>query len=101
MFINVNKKKKRMMIGVLTMSNNSAHVMSLVTEFMPILQKYSGIQVEKLDISVTKYDNGTVMKFESPDQAIGDFLTDMMIMVSKMAQTSEGKVSIEVDDKRG
>jgi len=80
--------------------SNSAHVMSLVTEFMPILQKYSGIEVDKLDIIVTKYDNGTVMKFETPDKVIGDFLTDMMIMVSKMAQTSDGKVKITVDDKR-
>ena len=90
-----------MKIGVLTMSNNSAHVMSLVTEFMPILQKYSGIQVDKLHIAVTKYDNGTVMKFETPTKEIGDFLTDMMIMISKMAKSSEGKVSIKVDDKRG
>lgn len=75
--------------------------MNIISEFLPILQKYQGIEFEELEIKVTKYDDGVTMAITSDTPQIGDLLSDLMINVAKMASKDEGdKVKVSVIDKR-
>ena len=76
--------------------------MNIISEFLPILSKYQGIEFEELEIKVTKYDDGVTMSISSDTPEIGDLLSDLMINVAKMASKDEAgdKVKVSVIDKR-
>ena len=75
--------------------------MNIISEFLPILQKYQGVEFDTLDIKVTKYDDGVTMAVSSDTPEIGDLLSDLMINVAKMAGKEDAeKVKVQVDDKR-
>lgn len=75
--------------------------MNIISEFLPILQKYQGIEFDELNIKVTKYDDGVTMAISSDTPEIGDLLSDLMINVAKMASKDEAdKVKVSVVDKR-
>ncbi len=67
---------------------------------MPIMSKYMNVEVKDVKIFVEKYDDGTTLKIISDNRAVGDMLSDMMIVIAKMAKSTEGKITVEVDDKR-
>jgi hypothetical protein len=75
--------------------------MNIISEFLPILQKYQGVTFEEVSIKVTKYDDGVTMAVSSDTPEIGDLLSDLMINVAKMAgKEGEDNVNVEVVDKR-
>ena len=75
--------------------------MNIISEFLPILQKYQGVEFDELNIKVTKYDDGVTMAISSDTPEIGDLLSDLMINVAKMASKDEAdKVKVSVVDKR-
>jgi len=79
----------------------SGNALELINNFLPLMQKYSNIKIKEVEINVTKFDDGVTMEIKCDENAVGDMLSDMMIMISKLAQTSDGKISVSVDDKRG
>jgi septum formation topological specificity factor MinE len=76
------------------------NAISILNGFMPIMSKYMNVEVKDVKIFVEKYDDGTTLKIISDNTAVGDMLSDMMIVIAKMAKNTEGKITVEVDDKR-
>lgn len=73
------------------------NILTVVSELAPTLMKYSDIQPEYIKIKITELDQGSNILITSDKPETSKALTELMLMMAKISETGNTKVSVEVD----
>jgi hypothetical protein len=73
------------------------NILTVVSELAPTLMKYSEIQPDYINIKVTELEKGSNILITSDKPEVSKALSELMLMMAKISETGNTKVSVEVD----
>ena len=79
------------------MSADMGNILTVVSELAPTLMKYSEITPEYINIKISEMDKGTNILILSDKPEVSKALSELMLMMAKISESGETKVSVEVN----
>jgi len=74
--------------------------LEVLTALMPVIQKYSTVDIKSARFVVEKYDDGVVLQILSDSIEVADMVAELMLLIAKMGNDKDKDINVEIVNNR-